>query len=66
MPTLVTLDDYERSARAVFSPAAWEYVHSGAGDERTLRRNRDAFAEIRLSPRLLNDVRRVDTSVRDV
>lgn len=64
MPALVTLDDYERAARAKFEPAAWEYVHSGAGDEHTLRRNRDAFAEVRLNPRVLNDVSRVDTGVR--
>lgn len=64
MTSLVTLDDYERAARAAFAPAAWEYVHSGAGDEHTLRRNRDAFAEVRLNPRVLNDVSRVDTSVR--
>ena len=64
MPTLVTLDDYERSARAAFLPAAWEYVHSAAADEHTLHRNRDAFVDIRLNPRVLNDVRRIDTSVR--
>lgn len=56
----VTLDDYERAAQSVFEPAAWEYVHSGAADEHTLRRNRDAFTEIRLDPRVLNDVSRID------
>lgn len=62
--TLVTLDDYERAARDVIAPAAWEYVHSGAGDEHTLRWNCDAFTKIRLSPRMLNDVSHVDTHVR--
>lgn len=57
---LVTLDDYEHAARAVFEPTAWEYVHSGAADEHTLRRNREAFAQIRLDPRVLNDVERID------
>jgi 4-hydroxymandelate oxidase len=58
---LVTLDDYEREARGTISPAAWEYIHSGAGDEHTLRWNRDAFARIRLSPRVGRDVSAVDT-----
>lgn len=62
--TLVTLDDYERAARDAIEPAAWEYIHSGAGDEHSLRWNREAFANIRLSSRMLTDVSTVDTRVR--
>ena len=62
--TLVTLDDYEIAARKIIPPAAWEYIDSGAADEHTLRWNRDSFARIRLSPRVLNDVHRLDTTVR--
>ena len=54
-PGLITLDDYERAARPLFEPAAWEYVHSGAADEHTLRRNCEAFAGIRLDPRVQRD-----------
>jgi 4-hydroxymandelate oxidase len=61
--TLVSLDDYEEAARAKIPAAAWEYIHSGAADEHTLRWNRAAFAGIRLSPRVLNDVSTLDTSV---
>jgi 4-hydroxymandelate oxidase len=61
---LATLDDYERAAQARIPSAAWEYIHSGAADEHTLRRNRERFAAITLSPRMLNDVRTVDTRVR--
>jgi 4-hydroxymandelate oxidase len=61
---LVTLDDYETAARDRIPPSAWEYIHSGAADENTLRWNRDAFARIRLSPRVLNDVHALDTRVR--
>ncbi|MGH7637896.1 MAG: alpha-hydroxy acid oxidase [Gemmatimonadaceae bacterium] len=61
MTRLVTLDDYEREARGTISPAAWEYIHSGAADECTLRWNREAFARIKLSPRVGRDVRAVDT-----
>jgi 4-hydroxymandelate oxidase len=58
---LITLDDYEREARGTISPAAWEYIHSGAADEHTLRWNRDAYARIKLSPRVGRDVSAVDT-----
>jgi 4-hydroxymandelate oxidase len=63
MGSLRTLDDFETAAKAKIAPAAWEYIHSGAADEHTLRWNREAFARIRLSPRVLNDVSRLDTSV---
>jgi 4-hydroxymandelate oxidase len=60
---LITLDDYERAARERIPAPAWEYIESGAADEHTLRRNRDAFARILLSPRMLCDVSRIDTRV---
>lgn len=50
--TLVTLDDYEREAHQRIAAPAWEYIHSGAADEHTLRWNRDAYGDIRLSPRM--------------
>ena len=64
MSGLVTLDDYEVAARERIAHAAWEYIHSGAADEHTLRWNRERFASIALAPRMLNDVRAVDTTVR--
>lgn len=64
MTHLVTLDDYETAARACLPASAWEYIHSGAADEHTLRWNREAFAKIRLSQRVLSDVRRLDTRVK--
>jgi 4-hydroxymandelate oxidase len=64
MASLVTLDDYERAARPLFAPAAWEYVNGGAADEFTLRRNRDAFNVIQLAPRVLNDVSAIDLRAR--
>lgn len=64
MTSLVTLDDYELEAKKRIPAPAWEYIHSGAADEHTLRWNRDAYAKIRLSPRMLNDVSRIDTRVR--
>jgi 4-hydroxymandelate oxidase len=43
---------------------AYEYIASGAGDELTLRWNREAFDEIRLRPKVLVNVEKIDTSVR--
>jgi 4-hydroxymandelate oxidase len=42
---------------------AFEYIVGGAGDEATLRWNREAFEKIKLNPRVLVDVSRVDPSV---
>jgi 4-hydroxymandelate oxidase len=56
MESLVTVDDAERLAESVLAPEAWAYIAGGAGDERTLRWNREAFSEYRLRPRVLVDV----------
>jgi 4-hydroxymandelate oxidase len=64
MTQLVTLDDYEKAAQQCIAGPAWEYIHSGAADEYTLRWNREAFSRIKLNPRMLVDVRNIDTRVR--
>ncbi|HEV8253155.1 MAG TPA: alpha-hydroxy acid oxidase [Vicinamibacteria bacterium] len=46
------------------SRLAYEYVAGGAGEENTLRWNREAYDHIRLRPRVLVDVSRIDTRVR--
>lgn len=61
MEELLTLDDAERLARAVVPTDAWGYIAGGAGDERTLRWNREAFSRYRLRPRVLIDVSTVTT-----
>ena len=53
---LVNLNDYESAAREQLTPMAWDYYRSGAEDMHTLRRNRDAWAEIALRYRVLVDV----------
>src|SRR5438874_9565019 len=45
------------------STMVFEYVAGGAGDEITLRANREAFDHLRLLPRILVDVSKLDTSV---
>jgi len=57
------LPDFEPAARELLPHAVYEYVAAGAGDEITLRENEAAFDRIRLRPRVLRDVTRVDTSI---
>jgi isopentenyl diphosphate isomerase/L-lactate dehydrogenase-like FMN-dependent dehydrogenase len=58
---LLTLDDAEQLAEQVIEPGAWSYIFGGAGEERTLRWNREAFSRFRLRPRVLVDVSSVTT-----
>ncbi|MCI0387217.1 MAG: alpha-hydroxy-acid oxidizing protein [Acidobacteria bacterium] len=64
MADAINLFDFEPLARARISPMAWEYISGGAGDEVTLRWNRDSFDRIRLRPRILVDVSHLDTRVK--
>ncbi len=69
MPTLnpadlLDLTDFERAAKTVMSPMAWDYVSGAAADELTLRWNHEAYEKIRLMPRALVDVSQLDTSVQ--
>lgn len=50
----------EERARRAMSPEAYAYVAGGAGNESTVRANREAFERWRIVPRMLRDV-----SVRD-
>ena len=60
---LLTLEDYERAAKEKVDPVAWEYIASGAADEISVRWNMEAFRSIRLLPRMLREVSKLDTSV---
>jgi 4-hydroxymandelate oxidase len=60
----VNLFDFEPIARRKLSPMAWEYISGGAGDELTLRWNRESYDRIKLRPRILVDVSKLDTRTR--
>jgi 4-hydroxymandelate oxidase len=60
---LLNCADFERAAQERLSHMAYEYIAGGAGDEITMRWNREALDAIRLNPRVLVDVQPVDTSV---
>ena len=57
----LNLDDYERLATESLSHMALEYLSAGIADDITLKANREAFAKLRIAPRMLVDVSRIDT-----
>jgi isopentenyl diphosphate isomerase/L-lactate dehydrogenase-like FMN-dependent dehydrogenase len=59
----INVFDFEPVARIKMPPAHFGYMASGIDDEATLRANREAFSRVKLRPRRLVDVSRVDTSV---
>jgi 4-hydroxymandelate oxidase len=58
----VDIDALEQEARGRLDPAFYDYVAGGADAELTLADNLAAWARLRLRPRVLRDVRRVDTA----
>ncbi|MDG4797025.1 aminotransferase class I/II-fold pyridoxal phosphate-dependent enzyme [Micromonospora sp. WMMD1082] len=59
----LTLEDLASAARATLPADIWDFVEGGAGHERTLAANRQAFGRIRLRPRVLTGVTTVDPGV---
>ena len=58
------VSDYRALAERRLPRAVFDYLEGGAGDERGLRRNREAFDRILFAPRHLLDVSRRDLSTR--
>jgi len=58
MPSTPPLNllDLERAAQTRLEPAVYDYYRSGAWDESTLHRNRAAFGQLQILPRVLVDV----------
>jgi lactate 2-monooxygenase len=59
----LAISDLERTARDAMSAEAWGYVAGGAGAEKTVRANLEAFGRWQLVPRMLRDVSKRDLSV---
>lgn len=57
----VNAAEFEEVARRRLSRMAYDYVAGGAGDEITLRRNRECFDALKLKPRVLRDVSELNT-----
>ncbi|CAG9943155.1 unnamed protein product, partial [Clonostachys rosea f. rosea IK726] len=60
LDTLISTHDFELVASKTFSPKAWAFVSSAATDLCTKQRNATTFSKIRLRPRALRDVSKVD------
>jgi 4-hydroxymandelate oxidase len=58
---ILSLPEFEEHAKRCMSHMSYEYVASAAADEITLRWNREAYDQIRLRPRILQEVATVDT-----
>jgi len=63
LDALLSLFDYQEEAQKHISHGAWERVMGAAADEITMRWNHEAYEHIRLKPRILVDVSKVDTRV---
>lgn len=59
----VTADGLERAAEKALSAKAFGYLAGGAGAERTMTANQEAFGRRRIVPRVLRDVSARDLSV---
>ncbi|ETV86223.1 hypothetical protein, variant [Aphanomyces astaci] len=58
----LSVDEFEAHAKAYLPKATLDYYVSGADDMITLKENRVAFQRLKLMPRVLRDVRHIDTS----
>src|SRR5215470_13774174 len=61
-PGAVNVADFHQIARQRLPRMVYNYIAGAAGDEISLGRNRAAFDELLLKPRVLRDVSRVDTT----
>ena len=60
---IVNLDDYERLAKDFITPEIFAYFAGGASDEITLKKNRSAFSQYTLNPRVLQKFASADTAI---
>jgi 4-hydroxymandelate oxidase len=62
-PELASLGDFEEMAKTKIPHVAWEFFNGAVADEITMRWNKEAYQKIRLKPRILVDVSKLDTRV---
>lgn len=60
MSSLVCVTDYEIKASTLLDKKVLDYYKGGAGDEYTLKLNREAFQKLRIRPRCLIDVSNIN------
>jgi L-lactate dehydrogenase (cytochrome) len=57
-----SIDELRTAARRALPGPVFDFIEGAAGDEVTLRRNREAFDELQLCPRALRDVSTISLS----
>ncbi|CAN4077024.1 unnamed protein product [Withania somnifera] len=62
MESVTNVMEYEILAKEKLPKMIYDYYASGAEDQWTLQENRNAFSRILLRPRILVDVRNIDTT----
>ncbi|ETS80117.1 hypothetical protein PFICI_07646 [Pestalotiopsis fici W106-1] len=62
LDSLICAHDFELAAEKSFTPKAWAFASSAATDCYTRDRNREAYRDIILRPRILRNVKDVDRS----
>ncbi|KAI8079947.1 FMN-dependent dehydrogenase [Halteromyces radiatus] len=58
----ITIDDFEALAQKSLNAAIFGYFSSGADSEMTLQRNRQAYDQLLIRPKILVDVEKIDIS----
>ncbi|MEX2455504.1 MAG: alpha-hydroxy acid oxidase [Rhodospirillaceae bacterium] len=64
LPSYATMHEIIVAARNSVTRSVWNYITGAAETETTLRRNRHCLDCLALRPRILRDVRNIDTSTR--
>ncbi|KAK8968238.1 hypothetical protein KSP40_PGU017445 [Platanthera guangdongensis] len=59
---ITNVSEYEAAAKEKLPKMVFDYYASGSDDQWTLRENREAFSRILFRPRILSDVKRIDTT----
>ena len=60
--SFATLHEIVKAARANLDDNAWDYLIGGADTETTVKRNRQALDSLAFSPRVLEDVSKLNPS----
>ncbi len=56
-----SIEELRRAAKRRLPRAVFDFIDGGAEEEQTLRDNRASFSRVRLAPKMLVDVSRIDT-----
>ncbi|MET9692976.1 aminotransferase class I/II-fold pyridoxal phosphate-dependent enzyme [Streptomyces sp. NPDC006514] len=63
VPAPLSADEWESRARACVPADVWDFIEGGAGEERTLAANRQAFTRARLRPRVMTGTGESDPAI---